>query len=77
MSRSETVPSLIFLKLFLNVCTARSASPFDAGWYGAVLTCRIPLAIRKASNSSLMEHGLLSVTTVFVSPKRANVVRNC
>ena len=33
-SLCSKVPSVCFLRLCLNVCTAHSTIPFDDGWYG-------------------------------------------
>ena len=38
----------------LKVCIALSARPFVEGWYGAEVTCRIPLRCRKSVNSTLV-----------------------
>ena len=35
----------------LTTCTARSAAPFDAGWYGGVRIFLMPFCLQKVSNS--------------------------
>ena len=57
----------------LNVCTARSARPFEAGWYGAVQVWRIPFDFKNSSNSALVKLVPLSVTSVSGIPKVAKV----
>ena len=69
-------PSLSFLIPSLKVCTARSTKPFDAGWYGGVLTCRTLLRLRKSANSSLVKFAALSETITSGRPSVANVVLN-
>ena len=46
-------PAIFLLNFIacLNVCTKRSANPLLDRWYGAVLMCRIPFALKKSSNS--------------------------
>ena len=46
----------------LNDWTARSASPFVEGWYGADVTCRMPFLDMNSLNSLLTNDGPLSVT---------------
>lgn len=61
---------------FSLIHVLRSASPLDAGWYGADVTCRIPFVARKSANSALVKHVPLFVTIVSGSPKQANNGRN-
>ena len=72
-SRAHRVPSVTFFRPRFTICTACSASPFDAGWYGADVTCLIPFFSRKVSNSSLVKQAPLSVTNISGRPKRENV----
>ena len=48
-------PVLLFFKLSLSICMARSGRPLLAGWYGADLTCFMPLSSMNVSESSLVE----------------------
>lgn len=43
--------SFILRSLSLSVCTIRSASPLVAGWYDALVTCRMLLAFKNSSIS--------------------------
>lgn len=52
----------------MNVLTKRSASPFDAGWNGAVCRSVTPFILQKVENSSDANCGPLSDTIVFGSP---------
>ena len=72
-SRVSNDPGSDFFILSLNVCTARSASPFDAGWYGADVTCRIQFRFVKSVNSLLVRTLPLSVTSISGSPWVASV----
>ena len=47
----EKVPDVSFLRPFFTICTALSASPFEAGWYGAEVVCFTPFFLRTSSNS--------------------------
>lgn len=49
------VPSSIFSTPSLKALTARSAWPFEAGWYGETLVCLTPFFERKFSNSALVK----------------------
>ena len=63
-SSSSMLPAVIFFNPVLRVCTACSANPFDAGWYGAVVRCLMPFMSVKWLNSLLVKTEPLSVTIV-------------
>ena len=46
-SLSSMLPFVIFFSPVFRVCTARSANPFDAGWYGAIVTCLMAFMLVK------------------------------
>jgi len=75
LSLDRNVPSWFLFNPAFTICTARSASPFDAGWYGTVVTRRMPFTLRNASNSELTKQLPLSVTTVSGKPNCANISR--
>ena len=52
--------------------TALSANPFEAGWYGGVLTCLTPLLLRNSANSLLVNVVALSETITSGNPIEAN-----
>ena len=58
-SLSSRVPVLIFFNPLLRVCTALSARPFEAGWYGAVVTCLMPLEFSAGEHGSIVCHNSL------------------
>ena len=53
---------------FLSVCTALSARPLDAGWYGALVRCLMPLRWTNAANSSLVKAVPLTETITSGNP---------
>ena len=53
------LPSLS-LDFYLQLPTAYSANPLDAGWYGSEVICSIPFPTRNEANSSLTKHDPLS-----------------
>ena len=59
--------SCLFTPCF-TVCTARSANPLVAGWYGADNLCCIPFASRNSVNSWAVKLGPLSLATTFGTP---------
>ena len=59
----------------LNVCTALSARPFVAGWYGADVLWRMPLDLTNAWNSSETNCAPLSQTICSGIPNLANKSR--
>ena len=65
-----------FLSLLLMVCTACSASPFEEGWYGAYLTCLMPLRALNFENIFLLKLLALSDMITGGLPCVANVRRN-
>ena len=54
-------PSSLLTPL-LKVWTARSAKPFEEGWYGDTRICRTPLSAQKFLNSALVKPDPLSET---------------
>ena len=70
------VPSSIFSTPSLKALTARSAWPFEAGWYGETLVCLTPFFERKFSNSALVKLGPLSLTMVSGRPWVAKISFN-
>ena len=62
-------PGSHFFVLSLNVCMARSANPFNARWYGADVTCRIPFCFVKSSVKTLP----LLVTSISGNPWVVNI----
>ena len=69
-------PDVTFFRPLLTICKALSASPFEAGWYGAEVVCLMPLLLRNDSNSSLTKPVPLSVTIISGRPNYANIVRS-
>lgn len=58
---------------FLNDCTALSAKPFEAGWWGGCLNMvNIPRDNMNKANCVLVKAGLLSVTMMTGNPLVAN-----
>ena len=57
----------------LNVCTALSTRPLEAGWYGGALTCRMPFRFTNYANSSLVNIAALSETIVSGRPRLEKV----
>ena len=60
----------------LKVCTALSASPFVAGWYGADVRYRIPFRLVNSLNSLLVKHVPLSDTIISGRPCVAKILRS-
>jgi len=56
-------PEVSLLNPALNVCTAHSARPLVAGWYGEAVMCRMPLFCQNFFISLLTKTVVLSVTT--------------
>ena len=57
-SRSlKSFPLSCLVTLCFTVCTARSASPLVAGWYGADNLCCIPFASKNSVNSCAVKLG--------------------
>ena len=67
-------PANFFIQV-LKVWTALLASLLEAGWYGTILTCWMPLTLTKSVNSLLVNDEPLLVTRISGSSKLANV--NC
>ena len=76
-SVSERGPSFIFFRPSLRILTARSAKPFDAGWYGDTKMWRIPFERQNPANSEDENWGPLSNTIVSCRPNLANIWRSC
>ena len=68
------VPTFTYFKPFLSIWTSRSASLFEAGWYGAEVVCFIPLILRIALNSWLVRPVPSLVTMVSGKPNLAKSV---
>ena len=58
-----------------NVCTARSASPFDAGWNEADVMWVMLFLLQKFQNCSLVKQDPLSEASVSGTPRVANISR--
>ena len=72
---SRFPPESLFSPAF-TVCTARSAKPFVAGWYGALRMCFIAFLSMNSANSVLVKSSSLSDTSTCGRPWVANVWRS-
>lgn len=69
------VPPVTFFRAVFIVYIARSASPFEHGWYGAVLMWTMLLLNKNFPNLALLNPGPLSLIMLFGMPKQEN--RHC
>ena len=76
-TRVSIVPLVSFFMKALNVWTALSAKPLEAGWYGADLTWRITFCFVKSSNSELVNTDPLSDTNISGNPCVAKMECKC
>lgn len=64
----ETDCTSSLVQAFLNVYTACSTAPLDAGWLGGDSMWQTPLLLRNCSNSADVNGGQLSDTSTFGKP---------
>ena len=72
----ESLVVVAFFMAILKVCTALSANPFVARWYGADVRCVIQFRLVNSLNSLLMKHEPLSDTIVPGRPCVAKILRS-
>lgn len=76
LSFSHSFPFAIALSLFLNVCTYRSACPFELGWRGAINFACMPFTSKKCNMSCERNCPPLSNTWVISNPRFVYLLGN-